>query len=155
MTTITEVQTTQVYQVFIKATPEQVWAGITQPEYVDRYYHGCRLDAPLEAGGRWVGRSPDLSKVWIDSEILEFDPPRRLSHGWLRGVGHRRCRCDLRGVCDGTIDDRCRVDGLWQRTCERHISRQSWRQAEILPSGSLLDWILGALGVILLRRRLA
>ena len=81
-TTAQEVQTTQVYQVFIKATPEQVWAGITQPEYVDRYYHGCRLEAPLRAGGRWVGRSPDLAKTWIDSEILEFDPPRRLSHGW-------------------------------------------------------------------------
>ena len=33
MTTITEVQTTQVYQVFIKATPEQIWDAITKPEF--------------------------------------------------------------------------------------------------------------------------
>ena len=81
-TTAHEVQTTQVYQVFIRATPEQVWDAITKPEHIERYFHGCRLDGPLVAGGRWVGRSPDLTKVWIDSEILEFDPPRRLSHGW-------------------------------------------------------------------------
>ena len=33
MTTITEIQTTQVYQVFIKATPEQIWDAITKPEF--------------------------------------------------------------------------------------------------------------------------
>src|SRR5262249_51995753 len=33
MTTITEVQTTQVYQVFIKATPEAIWDAITKPEF--------------------------------------------------------------------------------------------------------------------------
>jgi uncharacterized protein YndB with AHSA1/START domain len=32
MTTITET-TVQVYQVFIKATPEQIWDAITKPEF--------------------------------------------------------------------------------------------------------------------------
>src|SRR4029077_18740140 len=31
MTTMTEVQTTQVYQVYVKATPEAVWDAITKP----------------------------------------------------------------------------------------------------------------------------
>jgi uncharacterized protein YndB with AHSA1/START domain len=81
-TTAQEVQTTQVYQVFIKATPDQIWDAITKPEYVDRYFHNCRLDSPLEAGGRWLGRSPDGAQVWVDSEIVEFDQPRRLRHAW-------------------------------------------------------------------------
>jgi uncharacterized protein YndB with AHSA1/START domain len=81
-TTATEVQTTQVYQVFIKATPEKIWDALTKPEQIARYFHGARLDAELAPGGRWLARSPDLSQVWIDSAIYEFDPPRRLVHGW-------------------------------------------------------------------------
>jgi uncharacterized protein YndB with AHSA1/START domain len=34
MTSMTEIhQTTQVYQVFINASPEQIWEAITKPEF--------------------------------------------------------------------------------------------------------------------------
>jgi uncharacterized protein YndB with AHSA1/START domain len=82
-TTAQEIQTTQVYQLYIRATPEQIWAGITQPEHIERYFHGCRLDGPLVADGRWVAHNPDRTKLWIDSEIVEFDPPKRLQHTWI------------------------------------------------------------------------
>ena len=81
-TTAQEVQTTQVYQLFVKATPEQIWAAITKPELIEKYFHGSRVDAEITAGGRWVARSPDLTQLWVDSEIIEFDPPKRLVHGW-------------------------------------------------------------------------
>jgi uncharacterized protein YndB with AHSA1/START domain len=29
--------TTQVYNVFIKATPEQIWEAITEPEFTEKY----------------------------------------------------------------------------------------------------------------------
>ena len=32
--------TTQVYRVYIKATPEAIWDAITKPEWVDRYGYG-------------------------------------------------------------------------------------------------------------------
>ena len=35
MSTMTE-QTTQVYSVFIKASPEQVWDAITKPEFTSK-----------------------------------------------------------------------------------------------------------------------
>ena len=84
MTTVTtpEVQTTQVYQLFIKASPERIWEAITKPELVKLYYHNCSLESEVRAGGRWRAWSPDHTKVWVDAEILEFDPPRRLAHGW-------------------------------------------------------------------------
>jgi uncharacterized protein YndB with AHSA1/START domain len=81
-TTATEIQTTQIYQVFIKASPEKIWAALTKPELIAQYFHGARLDAELAPGGRWLARSPDGTQVWNDSEVLEFDPPRRLVHGW-------------------------------------------------------------------------
>ena len=78
MTTITEIQTTQVYQIFIKATPEQVWDAITKPEFTERYFHGVRVEL---AGGRRISRGPD-GVAWGDEAVTEMDPPRRLVHEW-------------------------------------------------------------------------
>jgi uncharacterized protein YndB with AHSA1/START domain len=77
MTTMTA-QATQVYQVFIKATPEAIWDAITKPEFTQRYFYGARIENTPE---RHLGLSPD-GEVWGDSPTLEFDPPRRLVHGW-------------------------------------------------------------------------
>jgi uncharacterized protein YndB with AHSA1/START domain len=78
MTTMTEVQTTQVYQVFIKATPEQIWDAITKPEFTQKYFYGARISVVPE---RYLSLGPD-DAVWGDDEVFEFDPPRKLSHGW-------------------------------------------------------------------------
>ena len=78
MTTITEIQTTQVYQVFIKASPEQIWDAITKPEFTQKYFYGARISATAE---RYSSLGPDGS-VCGDDEMFEFDPPRKLSHGW-------------------------------------------------------------------------
>jgi uncharacterized protein YndB with AHSA1/START domain len=77
MTTLTA-QATQVYQVFIRATPEAIWEAITRPEFTARYFHGARITVTPE---HYDSRSPD-GEIWGDEEVLEFDPPRRLVHGW-------------------------------------------------------------------------
>jgi uncharacterized protein YndB with AHSA1/START domain len=77
MTTMTA-QTTQIYQVFIKASPEQIWEAITKPEFTQRYFYGARIENTAE---KHLSLAPDGS-VWGDTPTFEFDPPRRLSHGW-------------------------------------------------------------------------
>ena len=81
MTTLTE-QATQVYQVFIKATPEEIWEAITKPEFTTQYFHGSRVDSEWEAGGAYRGYSPDGSQLWVDGEVTEVDAPRKLQHTW-------------------------------------------------------------------------
>jgi uncharacterized protein YndB with AHSA1/START domain len=81
MTTMTE-QTTQVYSVFIRATPEQVWDGITKPEFTTRYFFGSRIDSTFEPGSRYLSLAGDGSKELVEGEILESDPPRMLRHTW-------------------------------------------------------------------------
>jgi uncharacterized protein YndB with AHSA1/START domain len=78
MTTITEVQTTQVYQVFIKATPEAIWEAITNPDFTEKYFYASRVEF---AEGRRRSFGP-AGELWGDEAILEEDPPRRLVHGW-------------------------------------------------------------------------
>ena len=49
--------TTQVYRVFIKATPEAIWEAITSPEWNDRYGYGGAASTTCARAGR-RGRSP-------------------------------------------------------------------------------------------------
>jgi len=80
--TITTAQATQVYQLFIKATPEQIWEAITTPEFTTKYFHGSYIDSTFEPGSPYNGYSTDRSQHWVDGEVLEADPPRRLQHTW-------------------------------------------------------------------------
>jgi uncharacterized protein YndB with AHSA1/START domain len=81
MTTMTE-QTTQVYSVFIRATPEQVWDAITKPEFTTRYFHGTRIESTFEPGAPYLSLAGDGDETLVDGEILESDPPRMLRHTW-------------------------------------------------------------------------
>lgn len=71
-------QTTQVYHVFIRATPEAIWDAITTPEFTVRYFYGARIEV---SPGRYDSRGPDGAD-WGGAPVFEFDPPRRLVHGW-------------------------------------------------------------------------
>jgi uncharacterized protein YndB with AHSA1/START domain len=80
MSTMTEINlTTQVYQVFIKATPEQIWEAITKPEWTTRYFYGARIEVTPEWRRTY---SPDGSDDWGQGAVMEFDPPRKLVHEW-------------------------------------------------------------------------
>jgi uncharacterized protein YndB with AHSA1/START domain len=81
MTTMTE-QTTQVYSVFIRATPDQVWDAITKPEFTARYFYGSVIDSTFEPGSPYLGWSSDRTQQYVDGEVLESDRPRLLRHTW-------------------------------------------------------------------------
>jgi uncharacterized protein YndB with AHSA1/START domain len=81
MTTMTET-TTQVYQVFIKASPEQIWDAITKPEFTTRYFFGSAVDSTFEPGAPFLSWTADRSQKLVDGEVLESDPPRVLRHTW-------------------------------------------------------------------------
>ena len=78
MSTMTA-QTTQVYSVFILATPEQIWDAITKSEFTQQYFYGARID--VRDGRRFSA----IGEMEWDEEVLESDPPRRLVHGWNAG----------------------------------------------------------------------
>ena len=83
MTTIEKAVTTvQVYQVFIRATPEQIWEAITKPEFTSRYFYRSLVDSTFEPGSPYHSYSPDHSQLWVDGVVQESDPPRLLRHTW-------------------------------------------------------------------------
>jgi uncharacterized protein YndB with AHSA1/START domain len=82
MSTTITAQTVQVYTVFIKASPEQIWDAITKPEFTSRYFHGSVVDSTFEPGSPYRSYSPDRSQLWVDGVVEEADPPTRLRHTW-------------------------------------------------------------------------
>ena len=81
MTTIVET-TTQIYQVFIRATPEQIWDAITKPEFTQKYFYGTRAEYDLRPGGSFRSLAGDSDDLMVDGEVLEVDPPRKLVQTW-------------------------------------------------------------------------
>ena len=73
MSTMTRALTTQVYSIFIKASPEQVWEAITTPEFTQKYFYGVPVTVTAEAfdGG-----------ASAQGAVVEFDPPHKLVHSW-------------------------------------------------------------------------
>ena len=51
--------TTQVYRIFIKATPQAIWDAITRPEFTQRWGYGLRDEYDLRPGGQYRGHAND------------------------------------------------------------------------------------------------
>ena len=79
MSTITEpALATQVYSIFIRTTPEKLWEAITTPQFTQQYFYGARITVVPD---HYESLGPDGSEL-TSGEVLEFDPPRKLVHGW-------------------------------------------------------------------------
>jgi len=112
--------TTQVYRVYIKASPQAIWDAITSPEWTERYAYGGRVEYDLKAGGRFCHkasaemRSMGLPEEIIVGKVIESDPPRRLVQTWhplwdkdSAAEPHTQLTYEIRqnqgGVCTVTI----------------------------------------------------
>ena len=87
--------TTQVYRIFIRATPQAIWTAITDPEWTQRFGYGLRDEFDLRPGGKYRGHAnagmlamgtPDIV---VDGEVIEADPPRRLVITWRMAMDPR------------------------------------------------------------------
>jgi uncharacterized protein YndB with AHSA1/START domain len=65
--------TTQVYSIFIKASPDDVWAAITKPEFTQKYFYGVPVSITSD---RFDGGDS------AQGTVLEFEPPHKLVHTW-------------------------------------------------------------------------
>jgi uncharacterized protein YndB with AHSA1/START domain len=80
---------TQVFRIYIKASPEAIWDAITKPEWTERYGFKGRAEYDLRPGGAYsVPATPEMIKMGapsgpiLEGEVLEADPPRRLVQTW-------------------------------------------------------------------------
>jgi uncharacterized protein YndB with AHSA1/START domain len=66
----------QVYEIYIRTTPERLWQALTDGELTKQYYYDTEVRSDLTVGSPFRYYAGD--DVLLDGEILEADPPRRL-----------------------------------------------------------------------------
>jgi uncharacterized protein YndB with AHSA1/START domain len=94
MTSNARQENTQVYRVYIKATPQAVWDAITQPEWTERFGYGGRAQYELRPGGAYRTLATEEIKqagaamgfetpdVMVDGEVIQAEPPKKLVQTW-------------------------------------------------------------------------
>ena len=69
-----------VYVTYIETTPEKLWQALTNSEFSRRYWFGTEVKSDWKVGSPFAlvmnGATTDVG------EILEADPPRRLSYSF-------------------------------------------------------------------------
>jgi uncharacterized protein YndB with AHSA1/START domain len=86
--------TTQVYRVYIKASPEKIWQAIVDPEWNGRYGYAAPGFYQLKPGGSYRSTPNEgmiqyaeqnnfpMPDTIVDGEVIEADPPRLLKQTW-------------------------------------------------------------------------
>ena len=86
-----------VYVTYIRSTPEKVWAALTDPQTVRKFWFGMTVDCDFKAGSPWRLKFED-GRMADSGEILQAEPPTRLVIRWrnefkpeLKAEGYSRC----------------------------------------------------------------
>jgi uncharacterized protein YndB with AHSA1/START domain/DNA-binding transcriptional ArsR family regulator len=110
----------QVFEIYIRTTPERLWEAITDPEQRAKYQFGNRIEADWSVGGAMVMGNPKAPGPLGDGEVLEIDPPHLLVHTlrarWspeVEAVGFTRVRWEIEQV-----QDSCRLTIVHDRLPE-------------------------------------
>jgi uncharacterized protein YndB with AHSA1/START domain len=68
----------QVFEIYIKTTPERLWQAITDSDMRSKYSFGVAIDSRWTPGSRYEAVHPAGPTPISQGENLEVDPPRRL-----------------------------------------------------------------------------
>lgn len=69
----------KIYEIYIRTSPERLWEALTDPKQTAVYMFGNAYETDWAAGSRYRTTNPRADGPLGEGEILEFDPPRRLS----------------------------------------------------------------------------
>jgi uncharacterized protein YndB with AHSA1/START domain len=90
-----------VYVTYIRTTPEKLWAALTDPQTIRKYWFAMTAACDFKPGSPWQLRFED-GRIADTGEILESDPPKRLVIRWrnefkpeLKAAGYSRCAMEI------------------------------------------------------------
>jgi uncharacterized protein YndB with AHSA1/START domain len=68
----------KVYEIYIRTTPERLWAAIIDPEIRSKYHFGARFTSDWTPGSHFEMGHPGAGIRLGEGENVAVDPPRRL-----------------------------------------------------------------------------
>jgi uncharacterized protein YndB with AHSA1/START domain len=90
-----------VYVTYIRTTPEKLWAALTDPPTIRKFWFGITAESDFKPGSSWALKFED-GRTADSGEILEAIPPKCLVIRWLnefrpevKAEGWSRCTMDI------------------------------------------------------------
>lgn len=97
---------TFVYVIYIRTTPEKLWAALTDPGVMKEYWFGMHQECDWRPGSPWKMVFSD-GRVADTGEVVEADPPRHLVLTWrnefkpeMKAEGPAHCTYDIEPLGD-------------------------------------------------------
>jgi uncharacterized protein YndB with AHSA1/START domain len=69
------------YEIYIGASPEKVWQGLTDGDFTQQYVYGTRIQTDFKKGSPYAFIGDGNFKV-VDGEILDIQSNKRLTLSW-------------------------------------------------------------------------
>lgn len=90
-----------VYVTYIRTTPDRLWAALTDPQTIKKFWFGITAESDFKPGSPWSLKFED-GRVADTGEILESVAGKRLVIRWrnefkpeLKAEGWSRCTMDI------------------------------------------------------------
>ena len=97
----------KVFEIYIRTTPERLWAAITDPDMRSKFHFGNRIESDWQPGSAYEVTNPGAPGPLIEGKNLEVDPPHRLVQTmtvlWsdeAKAVGESRVTWEIEPVGD-------------------------------------------------------
>lgn len=68
----------KVYEIYIKTTPEKLWAAITEPDHRRKYSFGVGIESDWSEGAPYKAVHPGAGITISEGENVVVQPPKRL-----------------------------------------------------------------------------
>jgi uncharacterized protein YndB with AHSA1/START domain len=109
-----------VYVTYIKTTPEKLWAALTDPATMKKYWFGAFAETDWKPGSTWALKFED-GRMADSGTILEAEPQKRIVIRWInewkpeiKAEGYSRCTITMepyQGVQKLTIQHELEGEG--------------------------------------------
>lgn len=108
------------YVTYIKTTPEKLWAALTDPATMKKYWFGAFAETDWRPGSKWALKFED-GRVADSGTIIESEPQKRIVIRWInewkpeiKAEGYSRCTMTMetyQGVQKLTIQHELEGEG--------------------------------------------
>lgn len=71
-------QPMHVYRAYIRASVDEVWQAIVDPDRTVQYFYGTRVQSDWEVGGAMNYLNADASELVSEGTLIAIDPPTRI-----------------------------------------------------------------------------
>ena len=129
---------TSAASIAIDAPIDDVWAAITTPDTIEKWFFGVRTESDWEVGSSLVHRGEWQGKPYEDKgEIVRIDPPKLLVHTHWSDVSGTPDRAESYQEVTWALEEK--GDGTQLTVSERNLPSDEAKQVSDQSWGMVLD----------------